>query len=141
MIFYIITYPKFFCQRVQFFFSNILENLTENLFVLVCQSSAPRLRRLNRIHNKNMSQFSSQFEVKNCTLWQLLSEKWYYKMLFSIKFWTTFYYFIFFAVIRRVIIMGMPVLKVSTIIIVKSNQCMPIWKIVALKWACPWASL
>ena len=37
-------------------------------------------------------------------LWQLLSEKWYYKMLFSIKFWTTFYYFIFFAVIRRVII-------------------------------------
>ena len=105
MIFYIITYPKFFCQRVQLFFSNILENLTENLFVLVCQSSAPRLRRLNRIHNKNMSQFSSQFEVKNCTLWQLLSEKWYYKMLFSIKFWTTFYYFVFFAVIQRVIIL------------------------------------
>ena len=38
-------------------------------------------------------------------LWQLLSEKWYYKMLFSIKFWTTFYYFIFFAVIRHVIIL------------------------------------
>ena len=51
--FYIITYPKLFCQRVQFFFSNWLENLTENLFVLVCQSSAPRLR----THNKNMSQY------------------------------------------------------------------------------------
>ena len=33
--------------------------------------------------------------------------------------------------------MGMPILKVSTIFIVKNNQCMPIWKIVTLKWACP----
>ena len=45
---------------------------------------------------------------RNKLLWQLFSEKWNYKVLFRIKFWTTFYYFDFFAVIRRVIINTRP---------------------------------
>ena len=73
----------------------------KNLFVLI-RRSAPLCQKTR--HNK-FSRIWQVWKNINYLLWQLLSEKWYYKMLFSIKFWTTFYYFIFFAVIRRVIIL------------------------------------
>ena len=57
-----------------------------------------------KIITTNFQEFERFEKNRNNLLWHLFSEKWYYKMLFRIKFWTTFYYFVFFAVIQRVII-------------------------------------
>ena len=57
-----------------------------------------------KIITTNFQEFERFEKNRNNLLWHLFSEKWYYKMLFRIKFWTTFYCFDFFAVIRRVII-------------------------------------
>ena len=85
----------------------------KNLFVLI-RRSAP-LRQKTR-HNK-LSRIWKVWKNINYLLWQLLSENWYYKMLFSIKFWTTFYYFIFFAVIQRVII----IYSISTVTLISTG--------------------
>ena len=77
------------------------KNLTGNcLFWFVGRLRAWRKNR----HNKSHKIFVN-IKSRNYLVWQVFYEKWYYKMLFSIKFWTTFCYFVFFAVIRRVIIL------------------------------------
>ena len=76
------------------------KNLTRNcLFWFVGRLRAWRKNR----HNKSHKIFVN-IKSRNYLVWQVFYEKWYYKMLFSIKFWTTFCYFVFFAVNRQVII-------------------------------------
>ena len=59
IIFYIITYPKFFCQRVQFFTSNWLENCDMFLLWILLQATKTRRRRLT---NQNKQIFCQIFK-------------------------------------------------------------------------------
>ena len=59
IIFYIKTYPKFFCQRVQFFTSNWLENSDMFVFWVLLQATKTRCRRLT---NQNKQIFCQIFK-------------------------------------------------------------------------------
>ena len=76
------------------------KNLTGNcLFWFV-----GRLRAWRKNHHNKSHKIFVNIKSRNYLVWQVFYEKWYYKMLFRIKFWTTFYYFVFFAVLWGVII-------------------------------------